>query len=493
MVGAKPPAEPVVATLRPAGIIEVTVVDAETGAGIPDVDLWRQTDPNGGRELLYFRSWEVATRIAWVERPRTDARGKLRALVEPGTHRIGVGFQSYPLSHEVVESAGQEVECRPGETVQLKFTMRKRPSSGRTMRIRVLGPDDEPLAGAKIFANVTTTEPKIINRDYICDSNGQAEVALPDANVEMLRLWASKGGYVTWHAHWWAKVQVDGHVIPAEYTFHLDKGTRIGSVVKNESGDPIAGVKVQVQLVQPAAVVHIDPRKNQRAFADMWLAEGEHSKTTDAQGRWSLDNVPPGDNVEFTLMLTHPDYISDYSWEGRRQKEQQHHDAVTSRNRDATIVMHRGISVTGFVLDADGNRIQDAIVMWGDDPYAERPVCQPANAHRRERPLPIAPAAARAAHGDGGREGLGTGSEDAPDQPGDFIGQFPAAVRKNASDSLRGRSRRGDSRSVGNDRTLARWKHALQQGNAGHFRSENPDGAQIVKGYTNGTGRPRIR
>jgi beta-lactamase regulating signal transducer with metallopeptidase domain/protocatechuate 3,4-dioxygenase beta subunit len=126
VVGAKPPAEPVVATLRPAGVIEVTVLDAETGAGIPDVDLWRQTGPNGGREVLFFRSWEVATRIAWVERPRTDARGKLRALVEPGTHRLGVGFQAYPLSHEVVESAGQEVECRAGKPVQLKFTMRKR-------------------------------------------------------------------------------------------------------------------------------------------------------------------------------------------------------------------------------------------------------------------------------------------------------------------------------------------------------------------------------
>ena len=167
------------ATLRPAGIIEVTVVDAETGAGIPDVDLWRQTDPNGGRERLVFRSWEVATRIAWGESPRTDARGKLRALVEPGKHRIGVGLESYPPGHEVVETGGQEVECRPGETVQLKFTMRKRPSSGRILRIRVLGPDDEPLAGAKIFANVTTTEPKIINRDYICNSDGQARLNCP--------------------------------------------------------------------------------------------------------------------------------------------------------------------------------------------------------------------------------------------------------------------------------------------------------------------------
>ena len=82
--------------------------------------------PNGRRERLDFRSWEVATRIAWRESPRTDARGKLRALVEPGKHRIGVGLESYPRNHEVVETSGQDVECRPGETVQLKFTMRKR-------------------------------------------------------------------------------------------------------------------------------------------------------------------------------------------------------------------------------------------------------------------------------------------------------------------------------------------------------------------------------
>ena len=75
VVKAKPPAEPVAATVRPAAIVEVTVVDAETGAGLPDVDLWEQIGPGPQRETVSFRSWEVATRIAWVERPRTDARG----------------------------------------------------------------------------------------------------------------------------------------------------------------------------------------------------------------------------------------------------------------------------------------------------------------------------------------------------------------------------------------------------------------------------------
>ncbi len=124
IVGTTPSAKPFVASLRPAGIVEVTVLDAETGAGIPDVDVW-QAAADGRRERLVYRSWEVATRIAWAESPRTDEHGKLRALVEPGKLRIGVGLESYPRSHEVVEAGGQDLECRPGETVSLKFTLRK--------------------------------------------------------------------------------------------------------------------------------------------------------------------------------------------------------------------------------------------------------------------------------------------------------------------------------------------------------------------------------
>jgi RNA polymerase sigma factor (sigma-70 family) len=92
-VEARPPDRPVVFNVRPAAIVEVTVVDADTGAGLADVDLWERIGDDPQREEVSFRSWEAATRIAWVERPRTDARGKLRALVEPGRHRFGAGWR----------------------------------------------------------------------------------------------------------------------------------------------------------------------------------------------------------------------------------------------------------------------------------------------------------------------------------------------------------------------------------------------------------------
>lgn len=125
-VEAKPPTGPVVVKLRPAAVVEVTVVDVDTGAGIPDVDLWERVGAGPQRERVSFRAWEVARRIAWVENPRTDAHGRLRTLVEPGKHRFGVGWEHSPPWYEAVEVQGREVECRAGETVHLGLAMRRR-------------------------------------------------------------------------------------------------------------------------------------------------------------------------------------------------------------------------------------------------------------------------------------------------------------------------------------------------------------------------------
>jgi hypothetical protein len=112
--------------LRRAAIVDVTVVDADNGAGLADVDLWERVGEGPQRQDVYFRSWEVATRIAWVERPRTDAHGKLRALVQPGRHRFGAGWNFLPPFYHALESQGREVECHAGESVTVKFAMRRR-------------------------------------------------------------------------------------------------------------------------------------------------------------------------------------------------------------------------------------------------------------------------------------------------------------------------------------------------------------------------------
>jgi hypothetical protein len=99
-----------------------------------------------------------------------------------------------------------------------------------------------------------------------------------------------------------------------------------------------------------------------RLVDDMWLALGSGARKSDAQGRWTLDNVPPGQEGRVLLKLSHPDYISDFNWGGMQRIE---HISVDSlRRREATLVMAKGIRVTGTVTDPNGKRVAEASVVW---------------------------------------------------------------------------------------------------------------------------------
>jgi hypothetical protein len=232
----------------------------------------------------------------------------------------------------------------------------------RTMRIQVLGPDDKPMPSVKIHAAIWAKDPAKTNRDYVCDADGQALVDLPEA-IDILRLWATSPGHVGLFANWWPQKQ-PGDKIPDEFTFQLDKGTVIGGLIKNEDNQPIEGAKVEVALVQPPG-----GELRNRPYPNTWLAEGDDAPVTDAQGRWVLADVPAGDGVEVRIRLTHPDYVSDYVW-GKLQEEQ-HVSTQSLREKTGTIVMPRGISIGGFVVDEELRKVADAVVVWGDDPYSQ--------------------------------------------------------------------------------------------------------------------------
>lgn len=119
--------ETIPAKLNPAAVANITVIDANTGAPLKDVDVWKEKTLSNGepyREVHGYRSWEVETRISHYERPRTDENGKMRVLFEPGTHRIGVGKDAYPKGYISVEQDGREVDLTSGETTEIRFEMR---------------------------------------------------------------------------------------------------------------------------------------------------------------------------------------------------------------------------------------------------------------------------------------------------------------------------------------------------------------------------------
>jgi hypothetical protein len=232
------------------------------------------------------------------------------------------------------------------------------------MRVTVLDMDNKPLAGVLIHAGVWTKEPFKANRDYTTDAEGRATVELPQT-IDIIRLWATKAGHIGLFAQWWPEMQPDGYLIPEEYVFGLLRGTVIGGQVKNAAGQPIRGAKVQARLVMAPGV-----EMRERPVPITWLATGNDARVTDADGRWSLDNVPEGDDVKVHVMFSHPDYLSESKW-GDLQT-QQHVTMASLRDKSATIVMRAGVPVTGTVRDGNDKPVAGAVVVWGHDPYFEQ-------------------------------------------------------------------------------------------------------------------------
>jgi thiol-disulfide isomerase/thioredoxin/protocatechuate 3,4-dioxygenase beta subunit len=233
--------------------------------------------------------------------------------------------------------------------------------ANRSMLVHILGPDGKPMAGVNVHRSVWTRKPGVRgNRDLVSDASGQVELDVPET-LDIYRVWARAKGYVPLYAGWEEQDNPETS-LPAEFTFRLKRGTVIGGFVQDEGGKPIKGATLEVQLEHGGD-------RDGRTGPDRWLAEGKDLPTTDAQGRWTLDNVPAGEDVAVLLKLGHPDYIADANW-GEMQQEQRI-DMKALRARTATIKLRGGLAATGTVTDPEGKSIAGAVVVRGDHPYME--------------------------------------------------------------------------------------------------------------------------
>ncbi|HTU26680.1 MAG TPA: carboxypeptidase-like regulatory domain-containing protein [Pirellulales bacterium] len=237
------------------------------------------------------------------------------------------------------------------------------PSSGK-MRVTVVDADGRPIAGAKLSVSVWAEKDDLPHRGYDCDQQGQAEVQLPKS-LSILRVWARAEGKVPLFAQWWPEHQADVERIPESFSFSMQEGDVIGGTVRDEAGQPIPGVKVEVMYEHKGLNVEM----TKRPVFTRWLADGDEAQTTNGAGGWTLDNVPPGGDGNLRIKLTHPDYISDMNW-GESQQNQ--NVALESlRSQSAVLVMRRGVEIAGRITDPDGKPVPRAVVIWGDNPYLE--------------------------------------------------------------------------------------------------------------------------
>jgi len=311
--------------------------------------------------ILHWKG-ELERRIAGLLDQRRNTMTRSNRSLAFLITLLFVGFGTVASATRFIAASGEN--DKPQAIAQKsKAPDSAKPPQGakRSMLVHILGPDGKPMAGVKVHRSIWTRKPiEPHNRDFVSDVNGQVELDVPET-LYIYRVWARVKGYVPLFAGWEEQDNPETS-LPGEFTFRLKRGTVIGGIVQDEGGKPIKGATLEVRLKSGGD-------RDGRTGPDGWLAEGEDLPTTDAEGRWTLDNIPAGENVAVGLKLGHPDYISDANW-GTMQQEQGI-DMKALRARTATIKMRGGLAATGTVTDPEGKPIAGAVVVRGDNPYME--------------------------------------------------------------------------------------------------------------------------
>ena len=156
-------------------------------------------------------------------------------------------------------------------------------------------------------------------------------------------MYPSKAGFVPLRVYWGD--DLPSPKLPKSVTVPMEPGTVWGGVIKNEKGEPIAAVKVNVRYWGSSSEFNPHLRVN--------IDDDIEGVTTDKDGRWRMDILP----ASFTgdgpwIFLTHPDYVSDHLRRGIIPMPVTKRPPIEDlRSQSAVMILLKGGVIQGHVTD----------------------------------------------------------------------------------------------------------------------------------------------
>jgi beta-lactamase regulating signal transducer with metallopeptidase domain/thiol-disulfide isomerase/thioredoxin/protocatechuate 3,4-dioxygenase beta subunit len=194
---------------------------------------------------------------------------------------------------------------------------------------------DRPIEGVSIEYR-GRFDGKDRNGTAATGKDGLATIDYPaGALIESFEITARKAGFAALCYVW----DNERHPVsmPSSKDLRFAPGTTIGGIVQDEAGQPIAGARVDV---------FGPPTECESAHRVFTIGTSE----TDARGRWRLD-IAPKDLSNVFVRPQHPRYMPT--------------GASAAPNLDGVIVLTRGSTVTGRVVDAGGRPVKGARAQLG--------------------------------------------------------------------------------------------------------------------------------
>jgi beta-lactamase regulating signal transducer with metallopeptidase domain/thiol-disulfide isomerase/thioredoxin len=242
----------------------------------------------------------------------------------------------------VIALAGLALTQSVAETSDAKAAASE-PESKHMQILAIAAKSGEPIADLKIEYHATVGGKRIKRPTTSTNADGRAELEWA-ADKKVTEFWftAKKDGFVPIN-YWWMGDRQDID-LPSGLNLTLEEGIKIGGTIRDEAGQPV--VAAEVELSMPITW----PRSASHVFTLATLK-------TDADGRWQFDGAPI-DAVNVSVRVRHADFMP-----GAAQA------AGSLTSSDQVLVLKRGLTVEGVVVDDEQKPIKGALAALGADRF----------------------------------------------------------------------------------------------------------------------------
>ncbi len=227
------------------------------------------------------------------------------------------------------------------------------PAKPRAFELTVVGPGGKPVPGAavELRGDPPTTRDRVRKGRFVrqgpfgttvlADASGRVAIEFPRAPTR-LEAFIEIPGYGPYWAGW--SSETHDETIPDRFTAELETAWSVGGIVVDAEGHPIAG-----------AEVHPGIEFKKRPGDGRQLGSGRTARTDD-DGRWHIDTVPAS-MAEVSVSINHSGHRP-----YQRPLTRREFGIPPDRPPSARIVLERGLTISGRIIDEAGRPIAGARV-----------------------------------------------------------------------------------------------------------------------------------